>query len=275
MMSTTLKYSEVERYLGLLGLTRSGPCLAELKRIVQAHLAKVPFENISKLYRIRTSGLRAIPNFSMFLDGIEEYHFGGTCYSNNYYLYRLLISLDYDAVLCGADMSRPDVHMICIVKVEGREYIVDAGYAAPFLDPLPRYLSSVYTVSWGADRYVLNPQDSSGRSQLTLYRDGSPHHGYLVNPLPRHIGEFRHTITASFRPDATFMNAVLLVRYATDQSTVLHNLTHIASNNITTDRTALRTTGDLIRAIEEYFSIPSSISRIALRDLSLSQDAWS
>ena len=274
-MSTTLKHSEVERYLALLGTPQSEPSLDAFKRIVRAHLMEVPFENISKLYRYKTSGFRELPDSAMFLAGIEEYHFGGTCYSNNYYLYQLLISLGYDAVLCGADMSRTDVHMVSIVKVEGREYIVDVGYAAPFLEPLPRDLSSNYTVSLGTDRYVLSPKDATGRSQLTLYRDGAAHHGYLVNPAPRRIGEFRHIITDSFRPDATFMNAVLLVRFAADQSTVLHNLTLIASKGSIARKTALRTTEDLIVTIEEHFSIPSSISRIALNGLSMRQDAWS
>ena len=237
-------------------------------------MMKVPFENISKLYRWKTSGSHELVDSAQFLDGIEEYHFGGTCYSNNYYLYQLLTSLNYDVVLCGADMSKPDVHIVNIVRVGGKEYIVDVGYAAPFLKPLPRDLSSNHVVSFGTDRYVLSPRDATGRSQLKLYRDGVAHHGYLVNPTPRRIEEFNHIIADSFSPDATFMNAVLLVRFDTDHSTILHNMTYIESRESTLQKSPLKTSEDPICAIEEHFSIPTFISRVALDCLSMRHDAW-
>src|SRR5512143_789806 len=91
-------------YLRLLGLRPRVPSLEALTELTGAHLVRVPFENVSKLY----------------------------------YLYRLLENLGYRVRLCGADMSRPDVHLVIVVTVEGHEYVVDGGYGAPFLAPLPR-----------------------------------------------------------------------------------------------------------------------------------------
>ena len=270
----SLTHSEVRRYLMLLGVPESEPSLEALKAIVRAHLVKVPFENVSKLYRWKTSGARELPDCTRFLDGIERNHFGGTCYTNNYHLNQLLTSLGYDAVLCGAEMSKPDVHIVSISRIAGKEYIVDAGYAAPFLEPLPRDLPSDHVISLGTDRYVLSPKDATGHSQLTLYRDGVVQHGYRVNPVPRRIEEFSNVIADSFRPDATFMNAVLLVKFGAGCSTVLHNMTHIECNGTTVRRTSFRTVEDLMAAIQKYFSISPSISQIALDGVSLHQDAW-
>jgi len=274
-MSTNLNHSEAERYLALLDIPESGPSLGTLNRIVRAHMIKVPFENISKLYRWKTAGVNELINLELFLDGIAQYHFGGTCYSNNYHLHQLLKYLGFDVVLCGADMNRPDVHIVNVVRVEGREYIVDVGYAAPFMEPLPRDLPTDYIISLGIDRYILNPKDATGRSRLTHYKNGTSDHGYVLNPIPRDIGHFAHVITDSFRPDATFMNAVLLARFDSDYSQVIRNMTFVESKGTTIRTQSLTTIDDLIAAIEKIFAIQPVISRVALDGLSMRQDAWS
>lgn len=270
-----LKPREVRRYLSLIGVPERVPGADALAEIVRAHLMAVPFENISKLHRWKTSGFRGLVEIEQFLDGIEQYHFGGTCYSTNYHLNQLLVSLGYDAILCGADMSRPDVHLVNIVRLEGREYLVDAGYAAPFLEPLPRDLRTDVEVSLGNDRYVLSPQNATGHSRLTMFREGAARHGYRVNPRPREIGEFKNVIADSFRPDATFLNAVLLVRFTPDSSTVLHNMTRIESRGTLARTTSFTTVDELIGAIAQSFAIPEPVSRIALDGLSMRKDAWS
>ena len=129
-----------DKYLKLLGVDLSEAGFKLLKKIVKTHLIKVPFENISKLL-YKKQGMNYIPDLELYLDGIDKYNFGGTCYSNNYYLYLLLQYLGYNVKLCGADMKNPDVHLISIVTIDEKEFIVDGGYAAPFFDPLPRDLA--------------------------------------------------------------------------------------------------------------------------------------
>jgi arylamine N-acetyltransferase len=104
------------RYLNLLGVPKREPSIDALKEIVRAQLFKVPFENISKLYYLKHRGLHHLIEFKDYLNGIEHYRFGGTCYSNNYYMNQLLTYLGYDVKLCGADMKNPDVHIVNIVS---------------------------------------------------------------------------------------------------------------------------------------------------------------
>ena len=66
----------IERYLNLLGVQRRKPGTAALYELVQAQLMKVPFENLSKLYYKKHHNLQGLPNFELFLDGIERFHFG-------------------------------------------------------------------------------------------------------------------------------------------------------------------------------------------------------
>lgn len=274
MPGPTISSADCERYLGVLGVRRRTPSHDALVELTGAHLTRVPFENVSKLYHNRRTGLRGIPDLTTYLDGIERCHLGGTCYANNFHLHRLLLALGYEATLCGADMHEPDVHLVNIVRLEGREWLVDAGYGAPFLEPLPRDLEREYEISLGTERYLLKPQDARGRSRLELYRNGRLTHGYVAKPLPRRIEEFARVIEDSFAPSATFMNAVTIIRFSRGRSLVLHNLTLIECEGISSRVQEIPSPAQLPETIELLFSIPREITREALAGRSLSQNPW-
>jgi arylamine N-acetyltransferase len=215
-----------------------------------------------------------IPTLQLYLDGIEQNHFGGTCYSNNYYFNLLLKFLGFDTKLCGADMANPDVHMVSIVRFEGQEYIVDVGYGAPFLAPLPRNLRNDHIIKYGDDSYVLKPQDLDGFSRLQLYRNGKLKHGYHVKPQGRDIGYFSDVISASFRPEATFMNAVLLVRFFPNRTVTIHNYSKVESTPENSSFRKMANNEELIVTIERNFGIPTGIISDALGQIKTLKDAW-
>lgn len=262
------------RYLKLLGIHRQKPSIEALKEIVRAQVTKVPFENISKLFFIKRLNLRHLIDFELYLEGIEKYRFGGTCYSNNFYLNQLLTWLGYDIKLCGADMKNPDVHIINIVNIENREFLVDTGYAAPFSEPLPLGLSNDYTIIMGNDRYVLKPQNNNNRPQIELYRNGELTHGYSVNPLARDIGEFRQVIADSFNEGAIFMNALLLTRFDSDHFIIIHNMTIIESHGVVSKKYSLDSIDQLASVIDNRFGIPKTIVLESLSGLQMLKDAW-
>jgi arylamine N-acetyltransferase len=264
----------LRKYLGVLGVSRKAPTLKALCELVAAHVTRIPFENISKLYYRRHLGLAGLVPLPLYLDGIERYHFGGTCYPNNFHLYTLLASLGYEVKLCSADMTNPDVHMVIMAQVEGDEYLVDGGYAAPFLAPLPRGFEADFVVPLGRDRYVLKPQDEKGFSRLELYRDGTLRHGYVAKPSPRKIGDFHTVIVDSFRPSATFMNAILLARFYPDRSVVIHNLTRIESWGTESAMYPIASPGELAAEVEKHFAIPAAIVSDAFASLRDLRDAW-
>lgn len=265
----------VDRYLAILGVARREPSLAALRELVAAHLTRVPFENISKLYYRKRLGLVNLPPIRLYLDGIEQHHFGGTCYSNNYHFNLLLRGLGYEAKLCASDMKTPHVHALNMIRIEDREYLADTGYAAPLLEPIPRDLAVDYETQLGRDRYVLKPQDANGCSRLELYRDGVLRHGYLARPEPRKIEDFSKVIAASFSADATFLNSVLLVRFYPGRSVLIHNLTLVESEGDQSTVHGLANRDELIAAIEQRFAISRVIVREAIGQLGNLQDAWS
>jgi N-hydroxyarylamine O-acetyltransferase len=262
-----------ERYLRLLGVARTQPSLAALSELVLAHLTRVPFENISKLYRWKQQGQTTLPTLQQFLDGVEHWSLGGTCYSNNFHFYTLLAELQYEVKLCAADMSTPDVHMVSVVRIGGQEYLVDAGYAAPFLAPIPLDLSADHVLRLGRDCYVLKPKDELGRSRLELYRYGTLKHGYLIKPRPRTIEDFQPVITDSFRPTATFLNSILLARFWRNRSLLIHNLSLIESQGSECATRSLRR-DEVAAEIHRQFGAPIEIVADAVDNLRDLQDAW-
>ncbi|HVN33561.1 MAG TPA: arylamine N-acetyltransferase [Thermoanaerobaculaceae bacterium] len=272
-MIPTLSDAQVDVYLRALGVAKTAPTQRALDELVRAQATRVPFENISKLYRFKHQGLAGIPSIEDYLEGIVRFHFGGTCYPNNFHFCRLLRSLGFDAALCGADMpSGEDVHAAITVAIDGRDLLVDVGYGAPFLEPLPRDAANDVVLRYGRDFYVLRPRDGQGRSRLDMYRDGELLHGYLLKPTPRPIEHFSRAVRASFREDATFMNAVDLIRFSNTDSVVIYNLSIIRS---WPDRFSIERLPDreaLVQAIEREFGIPAEIARDAIAGLGALRD---
>jgi N-hydroxyarylamine O-acetyltransferase len=260
------------KYLRLLGVERSFPTYELLCQIIKAHLIKVPFENISKLiYKKR--GMHYIPDLATFLEGIEIYNFGGTCYANNFYLYSLLKHLGYDIKLCGADMKNPDVHLISIVTIDGLEYIVDGGYAAPFFEPLPRELTHNFVINFGDEKYVVKPKDKFGRTVVEQYYNGKLQHWYTAKPEERKIEEFKKVINDSYSNDAVFMNAIRITRFSETGSKVLKNLSlaETVGNNCTT---RIIYYNKLPTEILENFGMPLGVVTEAISSIKALKDIY-
>ena len=263
------------KYLRLLGIQKQRPSFKYLKNIIGTQLSKIPFENISKLFFKKRHNLKQLIDIELYLDGIEKYGFGGTCYSINFYLNQLLSWLGYDIKLCGADMKNPDVHIVSIVNIENREFLVDTGYAAPFSEPLPLDLLNDYSINMGLDRYILKPQTNNSYSKIELYRNGELKHGYRINPTARNIGEFRQIIEESFKESATFMNALLLTRFDNNHFIMIHNMTFIESYGNISKKNSIDTFEQLTSIINDRFCIPKPIIIESLDGLQMQKNGWS
>jgi arylamine N-acetyltransferase len=275
MLETKFEDKLFLRYLKLLGIQKQKPSFEYLKKIGRAQVSNIPFENISKLYFKKCFNLKHLIDFELYLEGIEKYRFGGTCYSINFYLNQLLIWLGYDIKLCGADMKNPDVHLVSILNIEDREFLIDTGYAAPFTEPLPLDLLNDHTITLGIDRYILKPQHSSNRPQIELYRNGELIHGYRVNPKERKISEFRGIIQDSFKDSAKFMNALLLTRFVYNKFIVIHNMTIIESFGDVLKKQSFDSIEQLTSVINDRFKIPRTIVIQSIEGLQMVKNGWS
>lgn len=209
------------RYLRLLGFDHPPSDLEGLRQLVRRHIIRVPFENISKLLLIGREHTGRITTLAEFLDGLEQYDLGGTCYTANPFFAELLREIGYDADLLGCDMRSVNVHTAIRARVGGKEYHVDVGYGGPFYGPLP-LAELPHEMRQGPYRYVLD-RGGDGRLAMDVFRGGERVHGYVVNEAPRGFDFFREIILDSFRPAATFMTRVRVVRYFENHSVELRN----------------------------------------------------
>jgi arylamine N-acetyltransferase len=262
-------------YFSILGIEQEEPSFEHLSRLVRAQLIRVPFENISKLYLKKTQNASYIPSLEEHLTGIEDFNFGGTCYANNPYFAALLRHSGYDVDLCGADMTRPDVHVVSLVRLEGREYLVDVGYGAPFYSQMPRDLDRKHEVAFGNNLFVLHPRDAEGQSRMDHLRDGTLIHGYTAKPQPRGIEHFDKVIRNSYSDAATFMNVVVIERFFSDHAVRIHNLTLTESTATGASVTHLADKKDLVEAIGHHCGFPADIIQEAVADIALEADIYS
>jgi arylamine N-acetyltransferase len=227
-----------KRYCRLLGVAPARPDAALLRRLVRAQLMRAPFENISKLYGIKRLGLRELPALDRYLDEMERFGFGGTCYPNNIHFWGLLRHLGFDATLCGADMSSgPDVHVVI--------------------------------VCFGHERYVLRPQDGNGRSGVDHYREGELIHGYLAKPTPRAPSYFDEIVGASYADTAMFMNALRLIRFLDGRSVSITNGSFIERTVDEIHIARLPSMNAVVEAVEREFGMPGEIVRQATEGMEL------
>ena len=262
------------RYLKILGIQKQKLSFEYLKEIVRAQVTEIPFENVSKLFYKKRNNLEQLIDFELYLDGIEKYGFGGTCYSINFYLNQLLSWLGYNIKLCGADMKIPDVHIVNIVNIENREFLIDTGYAAPFSEPIPLDLLNDYVIDFGIDRFIIKPKNNNKQSNLELYRNGKLIHGYRVNPKARKIDEFQQVIKDSFEESSTFMNALLLTRFYSGNFIVIHNMSIIISSGSVSKRNSIESIEQLTSVINKYFNIPKTIVMESIDKLQMQKNAW-
>jgi len=245
-------------YLALLGLDAVRADFDGLAQVVRRHLIAVPFESISKrLYGYQ--GATTFPDLDTWLHDIQAYRFGGTCYANNYHLYGLLHHLGFDIRLCGADMAhRQDVHLASIVTCEGREYIIDCGFGAPFFQPQQRDLLHPQVISLGNERFVIRPQDAAGVSLVERHEDGELRYAYALKPQPRELHDFGSIIAGSYAADAVFMTRLHITRFLEHGSVSLRDqsLTHNIDGMSSTV-----TVGDdeLPGVVQAEFGIPADI----------------
>jgi arylamine N-acetyltransferase len=265
-MSVTALSNEHRRYLRLLGVAAAPPDFDALRQIVGAHVCRVPFENVSKLLLYAREGAGRPITLTEFLDGIEHHDHGGTCYSSNPFLCGLLRALGYDATLLSADMQVPDIHSSIRVRLDGVEYHIDVGYAAPFRSPMP--LDRLpHTVTSGAQRYVFDGCDRPDTYELTLYIRGERRHGYVVHPPPRGAGFFNGAILNSFRPGSTFMRCLRISRIFDDRTIDIRNRSLIVSRSDSSAETTLDSVEDLRDAVSTVLMMPRCAVEEAVRIL--------
>ncbi|WP_119153399.1 arylamine N-acetyltransferase family protein [Caldimonas tepidiphila] len=124
---------DLDAYLARIGAAGCrAPTLATLSRLVAAHAAAIPFENLDPLL-----GRPPLLEPAAVERKLVHEHRGGYCFEHNLLLAEALRALGFEEVASLAarvlwnqpeDALNPRTHMLLRVAVEGRPHLVDVGF---------------------------------------------------------------------------------------------------------------------------------------------------
>lgn len=269
----------VSRYLQNMRLEPVAPektelSYAYLQEICYAHLTTFAFENISKFiyYRDWIQNGYFVPPVEVFVDNYQKYRFGGTCYTQNTNLYRLLDALGYDCnlVMLGGQ------HMAILVRLqesENERVYVDCGAAAPLFSPV-RFETDINNVSrFGADRTLIRPLPrGQGKYVFNRYVNdtlsGNPWE--FEADRSSSLDEFEPLIEEANKPGATFMTILRCQLWQLDKSrsvSLTNNTLGLRMIDGSASKRTLRSVEEIEQVISEEFGLPELPVRNAIEIL--------
>ena len=247
----------VGRYLDLLGVDHHTPSLDALGRLTRAHLASVPFENVTSILRRRAHSEDPVPPLDpdALLDGWEQRRSGGVCFEVTDMVGRLLVALGYRAHPVLGFITFLGSHQAVLVELDGRRYLVDAGNGAPFFEPIP--LDGAVEVRRAGLAYRFRPDEAAGSWVQDRRIDGAwaPFCRYdLRPPEPR---EREWAYQRHHAPGQSWVvDNLRLIRCGEDEVYLLRDgqLTHFTPRGKRTEQVAGAVAH--ARAVAEIFRMP-------------------
>ncbi|WP_340315373.1 arylamine N-acetyltransferase family protein [Rhizorhabdus argentea] len=163
---------DLDGYLARIGLGLRPAADAEGLAIVQrAHRLSIPFENLDvRLGR----GISLDP--AHVFDKLVHRRRGGYCFEQNQLFLRALTAIGFDArpllarVWLGTVEVPPRTHTINLVRIDGEDWIADAGFGGSYGPPMRLFDGSEATAPDGA-RFRLSRTEDYG---WLLERRGDP-----------------------------------------------------------------------------------------------------
>jgi arylamine N-acetyltransferase len=253
---------------------RAPPRRPALERLIRAHLAMVPFENVTSiLRRYAHQGTGPVPAVDpeAQLRLWESRAGGGVCFEVAEMFSTLVTALGYHAYpVVGTVLASPSPwlggHQATVVELNGRGYLADPGNGAPFYEPAP--LDRPLEVHRAGLSYRFRPDDEPGRLLQERMIDGA-WTAFCAYDLRRPESEARlaafqrhHQLDQSWVASSLFM-----IRCADDAVHVVRDGTWTRYTDQGKESVPLTSDGEYVRLATEVFGLPALPIERALRVL--------
>ncbi|WP_020663027.1 arylamine N-acetyltransferase family protein [Amycolatopsis benzoatilytica] len=200
---------DVDAYLARIGQRREPPSAAALARLAQAHVETIPFENIDVVLG-RHRGI----SLDVVAEKLVGRQRGGYCYEQAGLFAAVAEQLGYEVQRTAARVqprkSGPYTHMTLAITVDRQQYLVDVGFGAGILVPMPLRAGEVVDQAGWPHRmtlrggwWVLQKQTADGWDDL---------HEFLpdVHSRPIDYQVFHHY--TSTHPKSPFTGRIVVMR---------------------------------------------------------------
>jgi N-hydroxyarylamine O-acetyltransferase len=258
MESLGLADEMVERYLDLLGLRRELPGLAALARLTRRQVLTVRFENVSALVRRGTNPEPALPEAAERIAAWTQRSGGGVCFDMSSAMHAVLTALGYTTWRVAATVLLPDGkrgftggHQANVVDLDSRQYLVDTGNGAPFLDPIPLDLTTeVHHAGLG---YRFGARDRPGVlvQDRRLEASWVPFFEYDTRPASSSV--LRQAYLNHMTPGRSWVvDDVILNRCSEDA-------VHMVRGGVLTTYTAVKKESQALAGVEDYVRVAREV----------------
>jgi len=199
---------DLDAYLGRIGQSRATPSAAALRELAKAHVLAVPFENVDVVLG-QHKGI-ALEDVICKLVGR---HRGGYCYEHGSLFAAAAEQLGYPVRRLVARVqpqkNGPYTHMTLAVEADGVQHLVDVGFGAGMLVPMPLVDGAVVDQAGWPHRLVadgdwwrLQKQEGDGWTDL---------HAFTLTPMHRIDYEVYHHYTST-HPRSPFTGQLVVMR---------------------------------------------------------------
>ena len=211
----------VTNVLNYLKIKPAKPTLTYLDQLVTAYTRRVPWESASRIAkRSQTLNLEDCPRFECdFWQSAITNGTGGTCFESNNAFFWLLQALGFDAYLTINNMrDQVAVHTAIIIRINGKRYLVDAGFPIHLPVPLnprkPTYRTTPYHTY-----FALPGKAPDGATYYRIERDGHPKpYCFTLHDRPVNIDDYRQATTNDYDFDCgLFLDRIIITKVIEDR----------------------------------------------------------
>ncbi len=246
-MPFTYRMDFVEGYLRRLGVARiDRPDAAALTVLHEAHLERIPFENLDVAF-----GADASLDPAALAEKMLDRGRGGFCYELNGLFARLLTELGYDVVLLAAGVgSGPPLDHLAlrVTCADGARLLADVGFGAHSRRPL----------RW---EFGVDQDDPDGTFRLDergadVAVSAGSEVEYTLELHPRELSDF--TAMAWYQqhsPASHFTTGTVCTRTTPDGRVTIHETTLTVTGNGEKHETVLADDAAVLAAYREHFGM--------------------
>ena len=202
------EWGDLEAYLAQVGQEKRVPSASALKQLAQAHVGAFPFENVDVILR-QHKGISPDVVAEKFL-GRQR---GGYCYEQNGLFAAVAEELGYRVhrLVARVQPRRPGpyTHMTLVVEADGLDHLVDVGFGAALLVPMP--LIDGWVVDQAGWPHRLKRREGWWILQKQVQDGWEDLHEFTLNDMYAKDYEVFHHFTST-HPRSPFVERLIVMR---------------------------------------------------------------
>ena len=249
---------DLDAYAARLGVRfEAKPTLETLAALQFAHVAAIPFENLSPLLG---EPVRLDP--ASLTEKLVEGRRGGWCFEHNLLFAHVLRTIGFDVQTLAArvrwnvapDVQTPRSHCLLLVTVEGAQYIADVGFGGLTLTSPLRLAEGEQETPHEPHRLVQSGETFALEAKVA----GEWQRLYVFDLVPAVQADYEvSNWYLAHHPDSQFVKGLIAARADTDRRHALRNARYaVHHRDGRTERRFIEDVADFRAVLADAFHIP-------------------